>query len=210
MKTSSNIPVTVALAFAAWAVSIPDINAQVVELIDNGGFETGDFAGWSVPSPNPNPWYIVSTNHHGGQFSAMCPDLGYAVGQTTLFQSVAPTLVEDISSAGYWYYIARSSPGGNPASATRLVFSDGTSVQDSLLISDPEYRLNEWAYRDWTPTLVANAGKILVQVGFFPQYTDIHYIDDVSVIGIPTIPEPSTLALLGLYPMALMIARRYR
>lgn len=210
MRASLNVPFSLTLALVAWTTSVLNGNAQVKELIDNGGFEIGEFAGWSAPSPNPNPWYMTATNHHGGQFAAMCPDLGYAVGQTTLFQSITPALVEDITSAGYWYYISRPSPGGNPAFATRLVFSDGTSVQDSLLISDAEYRLNEWAYRDWIPTLEANAGKFLVQVGFFPQYTDIHYVDDVSVIGIPTVPEPAAPALWGLLTLVLMITRRHR
>jgi len=140
----------------------------------------------------------------------MCPDLGYALADVTLFHNVRPIHVEDIVSAGYWYYIARASPGGNPASATRLTFSDGTSVQDSLLTSDPSYRLNQWAFRDWTPTLEASPGKTLVQVGFFPQYSDIHYIDDVSIVGIPAIPEPSMFALWGLWTAAVMIARRRR
>jgi len=207
MKTISNQAVALAMALAAWAVNGPAINAQGIELVTNGGFETGDFAGWSAPSPNPNPWSPVATNAHSGQYSAMCPDLGYAVAQTTLYQSLTPVFVGDIASAGFWYYIARPGPGGDPAFASQLVFSDGTSVQDSVLVSDPSYRINQWVFRDWTPTLQANPGKILVRVGFFPQFTDIHYVDDVSVRGTPATPEPSVFALLGLAGAALIMAR---
>jgi hypothetical protein len=206
MKAISNNAAALVLALLASAAAAPVINAQI-ELVNNRGFETGDFTGWSAPSPNPNPWSIVSTNHHSGQFSAMCPDLGYAVAATTLFQPVGPSRVEDIVSAGFWYYIARPSPGGSPAFATLLTFSDGTWVQDSLFTSDPSYRLNQWAFRDWMPTLDAYPGKTLVQVGFFPQYGDTHFVDDVSVIGTLYVREPSTSALLGFCIAAPMIAR---
>jgi hypothetical protein len=181
--------------FATITLSNPVHAQSPVELIVNGGFETGDLTGWSSPVPNPNPWSVSNSLPHMGNYSAYNPALGSATAAPTLYQTFLPTPVSGISTAGLWYY----HPGGAPGTigfAAQLVFSDGTKAQDFLFASDPNYQVNVWAYRDLRPTLVEFPDKQLVGIGFFPKAGGSQFVDDVSVVGIPIVPEPST-AILG-------------
>ena len=179
-----------------------NVNAALIEKIENGGFESGDIAGWSEPSTNPNPWIVVSDNSHTGTYSAYNPALNSALASPTLFQSFAPTLVDNITSADFWYFHEGGS--GTVGLATLLTFSDGTWVQDTLFAADPSYKQNIWTFRDLMPTLLENSGKHLVEIGFFPKSGGSQYVDDVSVSAVP-IPLAVWLfgsGLLGLIGVA--------
>ncbi len=61
---------------AGWAQTYPV--APGVQLIVNGGFETGDFSGWTVNSPAGPcvPWAVVAAGTGGGPFSSTLPPEG--------------------------------------------------------------------------------------------------------------------------------------
>src|SRR5580704_351638 len=109
----------------------------MIEIIENGGFEKL-LSSWSQTNPNPNPWTIEPTNPHTGSYSAFNPIKDTAVGAfPTLFQSFVAVPVEEIKSAGFWYFHHGGS--GTVGLATLLTFSDGTAVQDTLFADDPSY-----------------------------------------------------------------------
>jgi hypothetical protein len=56
---------------------------------------------------------------------------------------------------------------GTVGLATLLTFSDGTSVQDTLFADDPSYKKDEWAFRNWMPTLIGIQAKNLYQWASF-------------------------------------------
>jgi PEP-CTERM motif len=193
----SIIAVTLAFYFsmgASTAIGGP------INLITNGGFETGALSGWSAPAVNPNPWSVVSDNAHSGTFSAFNPALDSAIAAPTMFQFFSPVLVENITSAFFWYY-----DGGNRGTvgkAALLTFSDGTSVQDTLFADDPSYRLHAWTLRDLTPTLLPYSGKYLTGIGFFPKGAEVQYIDDVTITSVP---EPASIGLLAVGLLAVVL-----
>jgi hypothetical protein len=152
--------------------------AIMIEIIENGGFEK-QLSSWSQPTPNPNPWTIELSNPHTGSSSAFNPATDSALAATTLFQSFVAVPVEEIKSAGFWYFHHGGS--GTVGLATLLTFSDGTAVQDTLFADDPSYKEDRWTFRNWMPTLMANPGKKLISVGFFPALQKSQYIDDVSI-----------------------------
>jgi hypothetical protein len=153
--------------------------AIMIEIIENGGFEK-QLSSWSQPTPNPNPWTVELSNPHTGSYSAFNPVTGSALAATTLFQSFVAVPVEEIESAGYWYF-NHDSGSDSVGLATLLTFSDGTAVQDELFADDPSYKQDQWTFRNWMPTLIANPGKKLISVGFFPATSISQYIDDVSI-----------------------------
>jgi hypothetical protein len=165
-------------------------DAAPIDSIQNGGFEAGDFSGWSAPTYNPNPWFVTSDRAGAGVYSAYNPALDSALAATTLYQTFAPIAVERIVRADFWYF--HEGGPGTVGLASLLTFDDGTFVQDTLFAADPEYRQGVWTRRDLTPTLRAHRGKHLVQIGFFPKLLGEQYIDDVSI---RVVPEPATGAL---------------
>ena len=63
-KRFTEIAAVVAMTMSAGA-------AQAVELVDNGGFETGDFTGWVQESPQGNDTKAVTNvNPASGIYSA--------------------------------------------------------------------------------------------------------------------------------------------
>jgi hypothetical protein len=150
----------------------------MIEIIQNGGFEK-QLSSWSQPTPNPNLWTIEQSNPHTGSSSAFNPATDSAVAAVTLSQSFVAVPVEQIKTAGYWYF--HHGGIGTVGSATKLTFSDGTWVQDTLFADDPSYKKDEWTFRSWMPTLFANPGKKLIAVGFYPAVQKSQYIDDVSI-----------------------------
>ena len=49
------------------------------------------------------------------------------------------------------------------------------------LADDPSYKEDQWTFRNWMPTLIANPGKKLISVGFFAAVQKSQCIDDVSI-----------------------------
>ncbi len=178
-------------------------HAISINVLKNGGFETGDFTDWSEPAVNPDPWTVVSGNAHTGIFSAYNPAKSTAIPATTLFQSFVPTIVDDITSANFWYF--HEGGPGTVGLATLLTFSDGTSIQDTLFKTDPSYKQNQWAFHDLKPSLSTSSGKYLVEIGFFPKFGGSQYIDDVSV---SVVPEPATVCLLATGLVGLIVVAK--
>lgn len=161
------------------------------QLIVNGGFETGDFTGWSQPPNNPNPWSVVSFNPYQGSYAAYTPAESTAIAETTLNQSITPTLVNNITSAGFWYY----DQGANTKTAVVLTFSNGDSPTD--LYDSPPFAESAWTYFNLEPFLLNYPGEYLVQIGFFPVVGESQEIDDVSITA-TAVPEPSCLTGFGI------------
>ena len=203
MRINKHVSVaSAAFIFMAFYWSSHSVHATPVDGLENVGFETGDLTGWNEPSSNPNPWSVVSNNPHTGDFSAYNPPKNTAIADTTIYQIFAPTLVDNITTANFWYF--HEGGPGTIGLATRLRFSDGTSVQDTLYAVDPSYKQNQWVLRDLKPTLLAFSGKYLVEIGFFSKSLGSQYVDDVSIIAVP---EPATVYLYAIGLVGLMVMR---
>jgi hypothetical protein len=151
------------------------------DLIVNGGFETGDFTGWTTGA-NSFPEYLVTSPVNSGQYAAQIA--GYSYNPDTLSQTISTT-------AGQHYTLSfwREVDGGGPTELLN-VYWDGNQIFSE---TNPGARPYEQFSFDVVGT---GSDTLLFQCANDPSYT---YLDDVSLNpSITAAPEPASLALLGI------------
>lgn len=181
--------------------------ASAEQLVVNGGFETGDFTGWTL-SGNPSLIEVSSSDPHSGTYAANVSTLINRFGTYSfLSQDLATT---DFASSTYdlSFSIANDSDG------TSLGGGDGSGVLTEFTVSWGGSTLldliNEgpFDYRTYNfPGLTASSATTNLQFGF-KQLGAFWHLDDPGVI----VPEPSSLILtaLGLFGITVSGWRRQR
>lgn len=187
---------------AAIAVVVAGTVNSATELAVNGGFETGDFNGWSVNmNALANP-LVVPGSPRTGTYAVS--GLGVTFGpfrETTSIAQIIPTTV------GLTYHIEFWLDGPGPSNLLILGPSSFFNAEFggvpilSLLQSDILALPSGYAYFSGNVTALsissllsfsANTDELTVFAGSFR-------IDDVSVTAletVPQVPEPSTTAAL--------------
>jgi len=153
-----------------------------VQLIVNGGFETGDFTGWTPQDPPVFDGEITSIDSNSGIYSLR---MGAVDWISQSFSSVA--------TSGDLSFFAKGT-GFSGAANVRVDYSDTTF--DDLLFGGAGVSNDSWT----TFTLVVNNSLLLDKVTFSTFETDPILFDDISLEGPdqgPAVPEPATMFLLG-------------
>jgi hypothetical protein len=183
------------LMLAAVALVLVGVGQTRADLIVNGGFETGDFTGWTTGA-NSYPETIKTSPVHSGTYAAQIA--GYSSNPNTLSQTVTTTSGQayTLSFARYQVY------QGPPVFLT--VDWDGAAV-----FTDPAPTVGG-VYQVFSVNVVGTGSDTLTFISANdPAYT---YVDDVSFnASLIAAPEPSTLTLFGIGAVGLVgLARRQR
>ena len=166
------------------------------DLIVNGGFETGNFTGWTRGGDyhlTDVTFSVPLETHTGTGAAVLGTDLGTAAIAGSLGQSISPSPGETYTFS-FWLR-------NNDGAAEFHAYWNGTE----LLSLHPDGAFV------WTPysfTVVGPATFSDPTLFVFKNSTDFLYLDDVSLTAVP---EPAALAgaaVMGLSAISFVIRRR--
>lgn len=170
-----------ALGFAVALAALP-LGSASAELVTNGGFETGDFTGWTVSDSSNNSDVTDSPVHSG----AYAGEFGPSDGVGTAEQILATTPGQSYSLS-FWLSNSNSVPNIFEAAI------DGATLV-SLIDDDP------FDFTQYTFDFVA-AGSSTQLLFTFAQPGSFWWLDDVSIAesnpSTTPSPEPASIALFG-------------
>ncbi|MGL5017269.1 MAG: PEP-CTERM sorting domain-containing protein [Luteolibacter sp.] len=198
------------LAIAFTAVSA--ISAQaVVQLAINGDFETGDATGWAS-FPTASSTFVVSGPGASGSFAGTISNLAPGSAAVIKQANLGVGLLSPGQSITISFdFLENSGPGGVVfAELFSEIAGGGVSKQEILGGGGPLGGSSTFLPRSYTTTLGPNVtGGVTLQFAFatgaFAGSTSGGRVDNVSIT---VIPEPSSIALLGLGSVALLARRR--
>ena len=173
-------------------------NAKAVNLVTNGGFETGSFSGWT--HTDPSNFDNIGTDPlfaHSGTYHA---NLGASPGPGALSQSLTTV-------AGNFYtlsfYLANDITAGLGPSTAFEVFWNGVSVL-ALPANSPAF-----GYTNFTITGLVATGSASTLLFQYHHDNDFWRLDDVSV-NVPEGGSTMWMALPTFAAIGLVYSRRGR
>lgn len=152
-----------------------------LNIVANGGFETGDFTGWTV-SIDPVFDGVDSLQPHSGSFAAY---FGNPSGASTISQTLA-TVAGSVYSIDFWLQAEADVLGASAPNAFSFNWNGGAA--ELVLTDSPAF-----GYTHYSFLLQATAATTQLAFTFAntPAFWDF---DDVSVAA----PEPGSAALVAL------------
>jgi hypothetical protein len=160
---------------ACWTTS-----ASAQQLIVNGGFETGDFTGWTITGVGGDNF--IDTNPadaHSGNFSL---ETG-PVGGLGFFTQTAATTAGSNYVLSFWLRNL-----GGPTNEFQVSWEGNVLLDTMNTAADP-------AYVNYTFNVTATTNGSSVSFGF-RQDPSFWLFDDASLVA-AAVPEPATWALMA-------------
>jgi hypothetical protein len=175
------------------------LTAQAAPTVVNGGFEAGDFTGWSLVGDQDYN-VVAGDNPHTGDFSAF---FGQTDAAATLSQSLA-TVAGHAYTVSFWLSNLGGSVNNIDTVNSFEILIDGAKlldVQDKTATS----------YTKFQQAFTATSSSTVLAFSF-KHDENFWLLDDVAVSEvpptIPSVPEPSTVLMLALGLGALLLRRR--
>jgi hypothetical protein len=173
---------------AIFLLSVIAVTAHA-NLIQNGGFEEGDFTGWTH-SGNLDHTEVRPAYKHDGNFGAM---LGPINPDGILSQAVATSIGQKYALS-YWLFSDGKTASHFSTTVGGRVFFDQSDIPFQ-------------PYTEYTFDFIASSTSTMLQFGFFHTRGFLG-LDDISVVAVKAIPEPETTGLLALGLMGIVLTRR--
>ncbi|HWA82031.1 MAG TPA: carbohydrate binding domain-containing protein [Fimbriimonadaceae bacterium] len=166
------------------------------ELLTNGGFETGDLTGWTVV--------------HAGGFSGVRNQFAHSGTFEAYFGATSAGDAEDFyqdvaTTAGTSYHVSFWAFDQDPQATTEnLLVTFGTNTVFNGIPQRGTTSTANWA--QYSGDFVATSGSTRLEINGWEQSWYIN-ADDFSVTA-NAVPEPASMAVLGLGALALIRRRR--
>ena len=173
----STIACALALVGSAWSGV-----AQAAPVI-NGGFETGNFAGWTQFGNTGSTAVGIAAQYvHSGTYGSAFGAVGSPGG---IFQTLSTT-----AGASYLVSFWLSIDSGTPNSMT---FNWDGGADELSIVNGPGQGMTQYSY-------LLTASSAATDLRFNIQHNPAYYgLDDVSVTEVVSaVPEPGSLPLAGL------------
>lgn len=156
-------------------------------LVKNGDFENGDFLGWTG-SGVLGDFGVDTLTPHSGSYAAF-----FAVGPGTIHQTLTTV-------AGKTYHIEFWLQNEDTTGSNSMEFNWNGGAAEMSLLNEAAFGYTKYEF-----LLDATGASTDISFSFtnVPAFWDL---DDVSV----SVPEPGSLALVGLAGVAAIFARRRR
>ena len=168
-------------------------SAGPMNLIVNGGFETGDFTGWTLGGNTANTFVGPPFDGVGHPFSGLHAAVLGAVGSVGTLSQTFATVPGTSYELSLW-----GANGGGPPNQVTITLNGITAFAAT---DDPIHDYVQHLF-DFTAT----STTYTLQYDFMHSTSGAFVIDDVSVTAVP---EPSTLTLFAL-SVGVLAARPWR
>ncbi len=167
-------------------------SAKAQNLVVNGGFETGDFTGWTLSDSTYTSVTSTPAFVHSGNYGVA---YGFVGGDNFLYQTITTTPGES-----YTFQFFQKTVDGTP--------NDFQAYWGGNLILDVPNSPNASNWTDYTFTEMATGTSTEIKFGF-RQDPGYSAFDDVSVTP-ASVPEPASFIMLGTAGAALLALGRRR